>query len=220
MPRSEVAQWAVRLATIGREGLRGSPLESHPQNESGDFRSFRDRAGQSHPAHDLLLTRLFGETPPRPDPATSSPDALLWSALFNPPAIDAAGIDARPGPLWPDLVREGIESWTLIELRGLHALWWLGAEQRSRSIKQRALAAASWHVAELQPDNATNRPWAMHVFLLLADQTGSPEAEHFAQTLLHNALITGGGTPEWISAAILLDASRALQHDLSAPDRA
>ncbi len=115
-----------------------------------------------------------------------------------------------PGPLWPNGAREGIESWTLTELRGLHALWWIAALRNDAPLRQRALDAAAWHVAELQPDNATNRPWAAHVFVVLSMDPRWAHADLHTQTLYHNALMTGGGTPEAISAAILLDAAEAL----------
>ncbi|MEY4534351.1 MAG: hypothetical protein RLZZ246_669, partial [Planctomycetota bacterium] len=49
------------------------------------------------------------------------------------------------------------------------------------------------------PDNATNRPWALHAFIL----HGSTEASLYAQTLLHNARAGGAmGDPlvQWILA--------------------
>ena len=60
-----------------------------------------------------------------------------------------------------------------------------------------------WHLEHTQPDNATNRPWALHVFLTM----GTPEAVHYAETLLHNAMVGG---PDPLSARILVDAAREL----------
>ena len=66
-----------------------------------------------------------------------------------------------------------------------------------------------WNMAE--PDNATNRPWALHVFLLAS----APECQHYAETLLHNCLVTTG-EPEPLSAWILLDAANELERSLQA----
>jgi hypothetical protein len=72
-------------------------------------------------------------------------------------------------------------------------------------LRQRIERAMRWHLEHTQPDNATNRPWALHAFLL----EGSPEGRAYAGTLLHNA-IAMGGTPEPLSAWILMDAAAEL----------
>lgn len=64
-------------------------------------------------------------------------------------------------------------------------------------------------VGELQPDNATNHPWAIHVFAAIAADENNAHADLYAQSLLHNALIDGG-EPDTFSALILLDAAHAL----------
>ncbi len=71
-----------------------------------------------------------------------------------------------------------------------------------------AEAVRDWHIENTQPDNATNRPWALHVFLL----AGSPEGRHYAETLLHNALVTG---PEPFCAWILMDVATWLEGEVS-----
>ena len=70
------------------------------------------------------------------------------------------------------------------------------------------MSAAEWHVQTLQPDNATNRPWAAHVFALLATRTGDPAATLHAQTLAHNCRVATG-VPDRVSSLGLADAARA-----------
>lgn len=163
-----------------------------------------------------MLTRLFDAGPQLASPPSpsSTPDTILWNSVLEKKLPDPRAFSDAPGPLWPEAVAQGIEAWTLIELRGLHALWWLALQSQSDLLRARALNSAEWHVAELQPDNATNRPWAVHVFAILAAQRNDPQADLHAQTLIHNALITGGGRPEMVSAAILLDAAEALECEL------
>ena len=72
------------------------------------------------------------------------------------------------------------------------------------------LDSSRWHLDNTQPDNATNRPWAVQVFLDLAREDDNPDARLYAETLLHNAT-AANGVPEPFSAAILLDAARALE---------
>jgi hypothetical protein len=56
-----------------------------------------------------------------------------------------------------------------------------------------------------QPDNATNRPWALHVFA----RGGDPESTLYAETLLHN-VTASDARHEALSRWILLDCVREL----------
>ncbi len=102
-----------------------------------------------------------------------------------------------------------IEVWTETELASLHALWWLAGLHQQDAWRERALRAARWHLIHLQPDNATNRPWAIHLFAHLATHECDAEAAAYAQTLLHNCQVHRGG-PDEISSLILIDAAEAL----------
>jgi hypothetical protein len=66
--------------------------------------------------------------------------------------------------------------------------------------------AAEYLIAEVQPDNATNHPFALAAFLALA-HAGNFEAMLYAQTLLHNCQVQLG-RPDAFSAALLLHAAR------------
>ncbi len=149
-----------------------------------------------------------------PSEPVSGDDIGLWWALVDRRVdVDALlgpepGPGAGPGPLWPLGRREAIEVWTEAELSGLHALWALARQRCRDDWARRARLARDWHLLNTQPDNATNRPWALHVFVL----GGTPEARHYAETLLHNAMV-GPGRPDLLSAWILLDAARWLALD-------
>ena len=154
------------------------------------------------------LAREFGEADWIASRDAARDDAALWWAL----------IDARSGPVarWIDVDADGalfeqglygtIEVWTETELCALHALWHHASrEAPGGAMAQRVARAVAWHVENTQPDNATNHPWAAHVFL----RHGTPESQHFAETLLSNCMVLNG-RPDPLSAWILLDAAEGL----------
>ena len=123
------------------------------------------------------------------------------------PAIGAklrAMVQAVPGPLLAHGDRDTIETWTEGELCSIHALmriaahdpWW----------RDRLRSAVDWHLEWTQPDNATNRPWGIHVFLAL----GGLEGRMYAETMLHNAQ-AGGAQQDPLVAWALGDAARSLR---------
>ena len=174
----------------------------------------RTAAGETPPTGPGPIAKPFGlavsdcqgttEVPPRPIPDA---DLGLWWALAGARVdVDALLAQATAGPLWLQGRFKTIEVWTESELCGLHALWRLARDRDRRDWAKRVQLVRDWHIENTQPDNATNRPWALHVFLL-AD---TPECQHYAETLLHNCLVTTG-EPEPLSAWILLDAANELE---------
>lgn len=153
-------------------------------------------------------------------PARSAADGpggevLLWAAMRLDADLVATGLDlSSVGPLWRRNDWLAIEVWTEAELCGLHGLWRLARTRSSLRVaaRRRLDSAIQWHLEHTQPDNATNRPWAMHAFLL----AGSPEARLYAETLLHNSQAHGSTDPttRWI----LSDAARELELVLAATD--
>lgn len=132
-------------------------------------------------------------------------DLLSWrQAERGGPWADL--VEAGEGPLraWPG--DQAIEVWTEIELASMHALWRLARRSGDAMLQGRLFHAARWHVQNTQPDNATNRPWAIHVFLI----EGSADGRAYAATLLHNAQAVRA-VIEPGSAWILLDAAAELQ---------
>jgi hypothetical protein len=148
---------------------------------------------------------------------TAGLDVRLWAALTDSAIdVDALLSDAASTPrgaadrgaLLPQGLYRTIEVWTETELASLHALSRLGRVRSRADWTALALATAHWHVEHLQPDNATNRPWAVHLFATLAVQ-GDADAEAYAQTLVHNCHIARG-KPDALSAHIIADAADAL----------
>lgn len=143
-------------------------------------------------------------------------ETVLWRALVDPAVDVGAAIDASAtGPLLPQGPFRTIEVWTEAELCAVHALDKLARARGRVDWRARVSAARDWHVDRTQPDNATNRPWALQVFLL----GGTDETVHYAETLLHNAM-SFRATPEPLSAWILLDAANELEKEREGADQA
>jgi hypothetical protein len=135
----------------------------------------------------------------------------VWRARLEP-AIDVDRLfDARAdGPLLPRSMHATVEVWTTADLAAMHALSRLAVDRARPDWAARVRSARDWHLEHTQPDNATNRPWALHVYRL-AD---IPECLHYAETLLHNCLAIEG-RPDALSALLLLDAAEALEEATS-----
>lgn len=192
--------------------LMGTPwaeLSESPINPSKlpPFEDFRDEAGHRRAVDRFILAHVARVTPPPPPPPPSNAatELQLWARIASG-AKDFFWTEIDTKNPW--LVRERdeltIETWTQAELCCLHALSHAGP-----TLKPRADAAADWMLEHLQPDNATNHPWAIHVFLVRAAEIGSSEHRLYAEALLHNAVISLGRVDRF-SALILLDASRWL----------
>jgi hypothetical protein len=203
-------------------------------------RTFRDQAGHRRGVDVYFLAHLCGveaQTLASEESRSLREDELFWleAARASP---DVARLPDAAQPLNSPLLREGtapawlgasmddvpidpraltrkartggVEVWTQAELCCLHALAWVpGAWPR-------ASQTATWLAEELQPDNATNHPWAVHVFAELGAQGNSTvhtQADMYAQTLLHNALVgaAAGGAAEVFSGLLLMDGARWLR---------
>ena len=152
-------------------------------------------------------------------PAGAAPTgeiALWWARLdggIDVDAVLAAAPDEDEGPLLPRDLYSAIEVQVDAELAALHALWWLARRRGRADWSRRVATARAWHLLNTQPDNATNRPWALHVFLL----GRSPECTHYAGTLLHNCL-AANVRPDPLSAWILIDAARGIEQEIQERD--
>ncbi|MFT5424559.1 MAG: hypothetical protein ACI89L_002355 [Phycisphaerales bacterium] len=216
------------LRGVAQRTLGGTPLiePASEEEKTGYLAGFADEFGRPHPADRPLLARLLGIDPgPIPNPAPDPAHALLWAlhdpasdpdSLIRPAAPQASPPHPTPPtPLLYDPADSSvaIEWRTLDELTALHALWNLATLRTDPALRARCLNAARWHVAELQPDNATNHPWAIHVFIELAEAEENPSeaaaARFHAETLLHSCQVKLSKA-DLVSACILLDAANTL----------
>lgn len=213
-----LTQWAALFRSAAAPSLRNTPLDPvHPPASTPDpdhfIASFADERSHRRPVDRPLLCALLGRAagPPAPN---SAPETVLWHAVTEP-SIDPAPLlltahHDRPFPLLyhPADDQITIELRTEAELSALHALDHLACRRRDAALASRVRAAAAWHLAELQPDNATGHPWAIHVFARLAAHRDLPALVH-AEGLLH-ACCVGRGHADRFSALILLHSARAL----------
>jgi len=155
---------------------------------------------------DLTLPRL-----PAPAPHGSETAMLVWLTLSQAVRGEAPAVAALRKAieqLSPNALRATIddnpEPWWQQEMMILHALHSFALRQRDYTLIEKTLGAAAFHLAEIQPDHATNEPWAIHAYATHADGTVT------AETLLHAAYMNGGGVLSEVSRWILADAVAAL----------
>lgn len=114
-----------------------------------------------------------------------------------------------------------LEAQTELELAAAHGLGVLALRHAATHphFAERLLGAVRWLMAEIQPDNATNRPWAVHAFVWAASRQdgGAVDAEMYADTLVHNALVAGSTQPRKLDvfSGLLLRDSAEVLADLS-----
>ena len=211
----DLPRWAQTLRAAARGPLVSTPCvepASTDADRAGFVAGFTDELGNRPRIAAPFLSAMLGIAPTAPAPQRPADlDDRLWWAVHaaGTPIADLAGT----GPLDPLLAEIAVESRTEIELSAMHALVRLSLDRHEPALLDRAFAAARWHLAELQPDNGTNHPWAIHVFLSLAaradDAAESAAALVHAQTLLHNCHVAQG-RPDRLSACILWDAAATL----------
>ncbi len=214
---STISDWANLL-----EGLASSvPVP----DLTDDARPFADEFGHRRPVDRPFIAWLTEADHPTDTLGAlvhaDSPDVALWAVLATVQPVPApvlalhrrtdwrSNFDA--GSLFPQRNESGpiaIEVWTEVELSSLHALAWLAG--RDPSLRPLVRDTARWHIENLQPDNATNHPWAVHVFAAIGVLDANPDASMYAQTLLHNCQVSQG-RPDAFSALILRDSARALR---------
>lgn len=143
----------------------------------------------------------------------------LWRAVAGEPIDVDSILGSRSGAILATDAYLAIEVWAECELAALHALHRLarvgtsgdaaiGDVGRGVRRRERLREAIHWHLEHTQPDNSTNRPWALHAFLL--SEEGRGDAALYAETLLQNALVTEA-RDEPLSRWILADAARELR---------
>jgi len=206
---SSIQIWQGRLKRLAASALSDLPVpgvgvtrDLHQAAADG----FSDESGVRRLIDTAVLARVYNLAP-GPMPAGATPDLQWWWAL----ADGSAHPEPEPtGALTRRRDDQGIELWTEIELGALHAAWSLAIDREDESLLVRCMEACRWHIAELQPDNATNHAWAIHAFVIYADVYECPEADLHAQTILHACLMTSG-KPDRFSALLMLEAADALE---------
>lgn len=171
-----------------------------------------DELGQRRPLDRAFLACVLG--PAAGLPQIRDPAMGLWMiAAAGTGGSREAAVTLQPGRgSLLGLESTGtIETSTETELSALHAAWRIARCDSDHTLRERCLHAATWAVGELQPDNATNRPWAAHVFVELWLARRQAGAGLYAQTLLHNCQVSFG-KPDRISALVLWDAAAELGH--------
>jgi hypothetical protein len=214
-----IAEWSNRLRAVARRTLANEPItdpDATPDARRAFLNAFADEHGNRARVATPFLAAAMGigpgNPPPPHRPGAMDLDDRLWWAVHRPeqPLTD---LTRGVGPLDPTLAETAIESRTETELSAMHALYRLGLDRAQPALTARALDAARWHTAELQPDNGTNHPWGVHVFVMLACESADPAesgaALMHAQTLLHNCQVQQGHADR-LSACILWDAARTL----------
>ena len=222
----------VELATW----IQGLEALAAPVIDTDDVRrGFVDEMGHRR-AIDAPFLAWCGRGGPvgaRDDASADRPatlDVTLWEGVARARAeresaraalrerCGALDLNAR-GPLTARDDFGSIEVWTETELGALHALWWLAMWSAEPMAAARVADAAAWHVAELQPDNGTNHPWALHVFLFLERERPGTGGRAHAEVLLQNCQVALG-RPDLLSAYVLRDCARALAGVVGRPGRA
>ena len=137
--------------------------------------------------------------------------ADVWLAYVDSLNGDAAAeawlrqmIDALAPTALVFTADDNPEPWWQAEMIILHALHSFALRSRDRDLVDKTLACADFHLREIQPDHATNEPWAVHAY-----------ASHFdgnvtAETLWHAAYIQHGGAPGPVARLLAREASASL----------
>ena len=212
MAIDSIEHWARRLDDTARLTL-GDAMVNIPCNTD----EFRDERGNRRSVDPPLLAWIWGRRAlPADSIGEADADVRLWWSLHAGTFDDGAIVPGGGSPLVKHGEMTGIEVWTERELSAMHALWNAGRKFGRDDLARRAIGAALWHVEHMQPDNATNRAWGVHVFVMAAARTGTIEADLYAQTLVHNCTV-GLGRPDVLSAWLLVDAARELRAVVQTP---
>ena len=200
------ARWARLLNATIHDVLSAVPFGSVLEDRSRFVIGFRDEFGNRRASDRPFLAHVLGVQMQSENGLRQIDldEAIWWCLVEAKPIPD--GLVSRSGGLLLNPDDFAIEYRTMVELCALQALWSVALRDKDRDWRERSLSAAIWHIEELQPDNAINRPWGLPVFVELSlsseDETISQTARLHAETLLHNACINFG-KPDLLSALIL-----------------
>lgn len=177
-----------------------------------DPATFRDELGHRRAVDRPFLAATTAQICPTLPRAGASVDELLWHAAAGTlPVEQVDGLigPRHDGPLYGEAFAGTVEVFTESQLSAVHALHLLAIRHDRGDWLDEAFRACRWMEDNLQPDNATNHPWGIHVFLL-ADARGITTAGSlYADSMLMNCQVNLG-RPDSLSAYILRHAAASL----------
>lgn len=207
-PDTQLDRWRALLrSAVGQLPLPA--LAAAPGYRGAILLSVQAVAGRAPPVD---LPRLIIPPLPAVAPKGAAVSAAIWSTFARSVAGDDAAsealrqaIDELSPTALATTIDDNPEPWWQQEMLILHALHSFALRQNDGSLIDKTLDCAAFHLAEIQPDHATNEPWAVHAYASHAD--GAITAE----TLLHAAHMNGGGSLNAASRWIAADALAALE---------
>ncbi len=213
---ADPALWAENLRSLATRVLASDPID--PGTHEDDKRAFLSGFRDEMMARPSVVTPFLADllcVSTAPAPAAQEADDALWWLLHAGNPLRGVRIRSQDGPLLhAPGDQTAIEVRTQRELCALHALSEIAVRTGDPALSRRCRDAALWHLRELQPDNATNHPWAIQVFIRLANAAEGADERHaamiHAQMQLHSCQVAMG-RPDRLSACILLHAARSLE---------
>lgn len=207
----------LRAAVANGDAAAWSDFNSSPAGSHGSPRRVAVGVlaalhGTADPAIALDADLAILDALPLPAARGSEVVAAVWTAYLNASRGDTGAadqLDRATARLLPTALLAGAddnpEPWWAAELMILHAMR-SHAWRRPNAASEAAIArCVAFHLAEIQPDHATNEPWAIHAFA--ATDAGKLTAE----TLLHAAMVQGAGVLTPAARLIVIDALHAIE---------
>lgn len=152
------------------------------------------------------------------EPGSPGAEHAVWERLRAGDAGGALAAVRGDGALLTQGTFRAIEVWTDAELCALHALECLSRRAASASVTARCDQAMVLHFDQVQPDNGTNRPWALHAYVSFAARHHDARGAWMAESLLHSMLASQARTDS-LSQWILAHSLRELRHMLVSAGR-
>jgi hypothetical protein len=219
MNRERLTTWIQRLEHL----TRGVVLPSEPREIERYIGKFSDENGDRRHLDGPLLARVLGGSQSwfvrldEDDVATALMRAAGRQDIGHVMKLIRPSGGTAPLPLVAEQDIATLETETEKELASVHAVGALALTDPGTELRPRLASAVRWLMAEIQPDNATHRPWAVHAFAWAAATMpgrDAADAEMYAQTLAHNAVVaasTRSGAIDRFSLILLRDALQVLQ---------
>lgn len=186
-------------------------MDTHTDRLAGWARRLRSLGGETFVPEEAPPPEAWGVE------RADAVDRRLWELVAGevPPAAASlrrvSGLRlSADGPLLESTAADAVEVWVDRELSAMHALHRFARTVEGADWSARIRSAIEWHLEHTGAENATHRPWALHLFIL----HGSADAEFFAAGQLHAVAVEHAGRAvDPCSAWILGDAARELERE-------